>query len=358
MYFCHRNSKIRNKSHLNMMKSGTVTMKDIARELGVSVATVSRALKDSPRISAEKREEIKRYAREHNFTPNLIAEALRKSKVQPLKIIGVIVPQFTHYYFSSILAGIEEEASARGYQLMVAQSDERYEREVEICKSFYENKVCGVIVSQAKNTTKFDHFKFLVDQHVPLVFYDRVSIGVNASRVVIDDYMGAFAAVNYLINTGCKRIAYYGMSLNLEIGKNRFNGYQDALLKHGIQPDEQLIRMCDNRSDAESITPDLMNIQNPPDAFFAVNDETALGVLYSCKRMGLRIPADISICGFTNGVHAMSCDPMLTTVEQRGTRVGEEAASILIDKVEGALPINSIEKRIVRTRLIVRGTTK
>ena len=174
-----------------MMKSGTVTMKDIARELGVSVATVSRALKDSPRISAEKREEIKRYAREHNFTPNLIAEALRKSKVQPLKIIGVIVPQFTHYYFSSILAGIEEEASARGYQLMVAQSDERYEREVEICRSFYENKVCGVIVSQAKNTTKFDHFKFLVEQHVPLVFYDRVSIGVNASRVVIDDYMGS-----------------------------------------------------------------------------------------------------------------------------------------------------------------------
>ena len=122
-----------------MKDGGNVTMKDIARELGVSVATVSRALKDSPRISVEKREEIKRYAREHNFTPNLIAEALRKSKVQPLKIIGVIVPKFSHFYFSSVLAGIEEEASARGYRIMVAQSDERYEREVEICKSFYEN---------------------------------------------------------------------------------------------------------------------------------------------------------------------------------------------------------------------------
>ena len=341
-----------------IMKRGNVTMKDIARELGVSVATVSRALKDSPRISAEKREEIKRYAREQNFTPNLIAEALRKSKVQPLKVIGVIVPQFTHFYFSSILAGIEEEASARGYQLMVAQSNENYEREVKICKSFYENKVCGVIVSQAKSTTKFDHFQFLVDQHVPLVFYDRVSIGVNASRVGIDDYMGAFSAVNYLINTGCKRIAYYGLSMNLEIGKNRYNGYRDALLKHGIQPDEQLIRMCDNRSDAESITPDLLILQNPPDAFFAVNDETALGVLYSCKRLGYRIPEDISICGFTNGIRAVSCDPMLTTVEQRGLRVGEEAASILIDKVEGALPFNSVEKRIVRTRLIIRGTTR
>ena len=116
--------------------------------------------------------------------------------------------------------------------------------------------------------------------------------------------------------------------------------------------------MCDNRSDAESITPDLLIHQNPPDAFFAVNDETALGVLYSCKRLGYRIPEDISICGFTNGIRAVSCDPMLTTVEQRGLRVGEEAASILIDKVEGALPFNSVEKRIVRTRLIIRGTTR
>ena len=321
-----------------MVKNGSVTMKDIARELGVSVATVSRALKDSPRISAEKRDEIKRYARERNFTPNIIAEALRKSKVQSLKVIGVIVPQFTHFYFSSILAGIEEEASARGYQLMVAQSDERYEREVEICKSFYENKVCGVIVSQAKDTAKYDHFQFLIDQNVPLVFYDRMSTGVNASRVVIDDYMGALSAVNHLINTGCRRIAYYGLSLNLEIGKNRYNGYRDTLLKHGIQPDEQLIRMCDNRSDAESITPDL--------------------ILYSCKRMGLRVPEDVSICGFTNCERAVACDPMLTTVEQRGVRVGEEAANILINKVEGVLPIDSIEKRVVRTRLIVRGTTR
>lgn len=333
-------------------------MKDIARNLGVSVATVSRALKDSPRISSEKRAAIQRYAREHNFTPNLIAETLRKSKVQPLKIIGVIVPQFTHFYFSTVLAGIEEEASARGYRVMVAQSDERYEREVNICRSFYENKVCGVIVSQAKDTVKYDHFKHLMDQGVPLVFYDRISTGVNASRVVVDDYMGAFSAVTHLVDTGCRRIAFYGVSLNLEIGKNRYNGYRDALLKNGIQPNDQLIRMCDNRADAEAITPDMFTLQNPPDAFFAVNDDTAIGILYSCKRMGLRVPDDISICGFTNGVRATACDPMLTTVEQRGIRVGEEAANILIDKVEGALPMDSVEKRVVRTRLIVRGTSR
>lgn len=341
-----------------MKEGGNMTMKDIAKELGVSVATVSRALKDSPRISAEKREAIQRYAREHHFVPNVLAESLRKSKVQPLKIIGVIVPKFTHYYFSSILEGIEEEAFARGYRVMVAQSNESYEKEVQICKSFFENKVCGIIVSQAKDTIKVDHFNHLIAQGVPLVFYDRINTGVNASRVVVDDYKGAFTAVSHLIDTGCKRIAYFGTSLNLEIAKNRYNGYRDALLKHNIKPDDALIKICDNRIDAEVVTPEMMRLPNPPDAFFAVNDDTAIGVLYSCKRMGYHVPSDVSICGFTNGDHAIACDPMLTTIEQRGVRVGEEAANILIEKVEGTLPLNSIEKRVVRTRLIVRGTTR
>lgn len=335
-----------------------ITMKDIEQNLGVSVATVSRALKDSPRISVEKREEIKKYAREHNFFPNMIAESLRKSKVQPIKIIGVIIPQLTHFYFSSILSGIEEEATARGYKLMVAQSREMYENEVKICRAFSESKVCGIIVSQAKNTAKYNHFQKLIEQGVPLVFYDRICTGVDASRVVVDDYMGAYSAVTHLIDTGCRRIAYYGTSLTMEIGKNRYNGYRDALLKHGLLPDERLIRTCDNRADAEAITPDVMSLPEPPDAFFAVNDDTAIGILYSCKRMGYAVPEEVSICGFTNGERAIACDPMLTTVEQRGNQVGEEAANILIDKVEGVIPRSSIEKRVIRTRLIIRGTTR
>ena len=141
-----------------MNEKAPLTMKDIARELGISVATVSRALKDSPRISLERRTAIQQYAREHHFTPNVIAESLRFSRIQPIKVIGVIIPEFTHFYFSSVLSGIEEEASARGYRIMVAQSGEGYEREVKICQSFLENKVCGVIVSQAKDTHKYDHF--------------------------------------------------------------------------------------------------------------------------------------------------------------------------------------------------------
>lgn len=333
-------------------------MKDIARELGISVATVSRALNDSPRISPERRQQIQQYAREHNFTPNVLAESLRHSRVQPQKVIGVIVPEFTHYYFSSILTGIEEAASARGYYLMVALSDERYEREAHICEQFHRQKVCGVIVSQAKDTKDYSHFQKLIDSGIPLVFYDRICTGVNASRVTVDDYMGAFNAVTHLIETGCRRIAFYGSPMQLEISKNRYNGYKDALLQHGMQIDEAIISVCDNRADAELITPRLLALDTPPDGFFAVNDDTAIGILYTVKHAGLRVPDDVSICGFTNGQRAVACDPMLTTVEQRGHRVGEEAADILIDKVEGLSPLDKVEKRVVRTRLVIRGTTR
>ena len=341
-----------------MKETAPLTMKDIARELGISVATVSRALKDSPRISAERRGAIQQYAREHNFTPNMIAESLRHSKVKAQKVIGVIIPEFTHFFFSSVLAGIEEEVSAHGYRIMVAQSNEQYEREVRICQSFFENKVCGIIVSQAKDTHQYDHFQRLMDAGLPLVFYDRICTGVNASRVVVDDYMGAFNAVTYLIETGCKRIALYGSAPTMEISKNRFNGYKDALLKHGLEYDESITRICDNRADAEAITPELLQQETRPDGFFAVNDDTAIGILYTAKRMGLKVPQDVSICGFTNGQRAVACDPMLTTVEQRGIKVGEEAADILISHVEGTIPLDKAERRIVRTRLIIRGTTK
>ena len=341
-----------------MKETATLTMKDIAREFGISVATVSRALKDSPRISAERRAAIQQYAREHNFTPNVIAESLRHSRIKPQKVIGVIIPEFTHFYFSSVLAGIEEEASAHGYRIMVAQSNEQYEREVRICQSFYENKVCGIIVSQAKDTHQYDHFLRLMDAGLPLVFYDRICTGVNASRVVVDDYMGAYNAVSYLIETGCRNIAFYGSAMNLEISKNRFNGYKDALLKHGLTYDEGLTYICDNRDDAEAITPEILNSESRPDGFFAVNDDTAIGILYTAKRMGFNVPEDISICGFTNGQRAVACDPMLTTVEQRGIKVGEEAVDILISQVEGTIPRDKPQRRVVRTRLVIRGTTK
>ena len=342
----------------HMKEQTPITMKDIARDLGVSIATVSRALRDSPRISPAQKARIQSYAREHNFVPNVIGEALRYSKVMPMKVIGVIIPQFTHFFFSSILSGIEEEANSRGYRILVAQSNEQYEREVQICESFYKNKVCGIIVSQAKDTTCYDHFRKLLDKGVPLVFYDRICTGVNCSRVVVDDYTGTYNAVLHLIQTGCQRIAFYGSPMKLEISKNRYNGYKDALGKHGFPLIEDFVRQCDNRDDAERITPGLLEREDRPDGFFTVNDNTAIGVLYTAKRMGLRVPEDVSICGFTNDAVAVSCDPQLTSVEQRGKEIGTEAASILIGHVEGNIPMDKVEKRIVRTRLVIRGTTR
>ena len=197
-----------------------------------------------------------------------------------------------------------------------------------------------------------------MNKGLPLVFYDRICTGVDASRVVVDDYMGAYSAVEYMIGTGCRNIAFYGSSMTLEISKNRYNGWHDALLKHGINPNDCIRKICDNREDAERITPEVLNADNRPDAFFAINDDTAIGIMYTAKRMGLRVPEDISVCGFTNGQRAVACDPMLTTVEQNGYKVGREAADILIAKVEGRMPVDKVEKRVIRTKLIVRGTTK
>jgi len=341
-----------------MNEKQPLTMKDIAAQLGVSVATVSRALKNSPNISKKRREMIQQFAREHDYYPNVIAEQLRHSRQKPSQIIGVILPEIVHFYFASILSGIEEKAKERGYRIMVAQSRESYEREVEICESFKKNKVCGIIVSQAKDTEHYEHFIKLVDGGIPLVFYDRICPALNASRVVVDDYQGAYKAVSHMIETGCKRVAFFGSNMNMEISKNRFNGYKDALYHHGLQPDEALIKQCDTREDAEKITPDLLSMKYRPDGFFAINDETAIGILYTAKRMGLKVPEEVAVCGFTDSERAVSRDPMLTPVKQDCGEVGSQATDILIDLVDGKLPMDRAEKRMVRTSLVVRGTTK
>lgn len=336
----------------------TLTMKDIARELGLSVSTVSRALNGNPAISQEVRERVRSYAAEHKFNINRMASQLRHSRITPPKVIGMIIPELTHYYFSSVLSGVLDTVSDQGYAVMVALSSENYEREREICSQLDADRVCGVLVSLAKTTYNYDHFRTLIDKHIPIIFYDRICTGVEASRVVVDDYQGAFNAVTHLIETGCRRIAFYGMKEELEIAKNRYNGYRDALLKAGIKPDPTLRFVADNREHAERITPGILNRADAPDGFFAVNDDTAIGILYAAKRMGLNVPDDVSICGFTNGQRAVACDPMLTTVEQRGHEVGRQAAMILMDKVEGRSEIDKIERRVVKTRLVIRGTTK
>lgn len=336
--------------------SSHITIKDIAKAMGCAPSTVSRALNNSSNISPAVREAIQRYAMEHNYRPNEFALSLRNNRSNT---IGVILPQIKHYFFASVLSGIERAAGEAGYNIMVAQSNEEYDKEVAIVESFRKAKVCGVIASLAKGTMDYTHFRRLVEEEVPLVFYDRICTELNTSRVVVDDYTGAFAAVEHMIETGCRKIAFYTSPLHLEISKNRRNGYVDALRKHRLEVDNNLIIECDTREAAREITMNMLRSDGVrPDAFFAVNADTAAGILYACKDAGLRVPEDVSICGFSDNETARSTEPRLSMVDQPGEAVGEGAMELLLAKIGGGEEKLVYKNKIVKTSLLLRGSTR
>lgn len=330
------------------------TIVDIAKKLGISPSTVSRALRNHPDISKKTIEKVKACASELKYKPNDLALNLRMKRNNT---IGIIIPELVHFFFDSILSGVDEVAYQEGFNVIVCQSNEKYEKEKKITESLINARVAGILASLSKNTDQYEHFQAIVENDIPLVFYDRICIDIKTDRVVVDDYAGALTAVEHLIKTGAKRIAFYSSPAHLEISKNRRNGYLDALRKNEIPVDESLIYECDTREKAIMLTPEVLKGDNPPDAFFAINDHTATGILYSVKEMGLKVPNDISICGFSGGDLAIACDPMLTTVEQHGYEVGKTAARLLIDKIKG-ITHGQYTNRIIKTKLMVRGTTK
>lgn len=336
------------------MKKARITIKDIARELKISPSTVSRALQSHPDISVSTREQVQAYAKAHHYKPNGLALSLRTNKN---KTIGVIIPEIIHHFFSSVLSGIEKVSDEEGYNVIVCQSGENYEKEVRNTEALIAGRVSGVLASLSKNTTNYTHFQEIIDSDIPLVFFDRICIGILTDKVVVDDYNGAFAVTEYLIKTGCRRIAFFSSPPHLEISKNRKNGYMDALRRHQLPVDESLIRVCDTREDAILVTPEFLRRKDRPDAFFAINDECAVGVLYAVKQAGLKVPDDISIFGFSNGLFAMASDPMLSTVEQHGFEMGKNAAKLLISKIKGETQ-GQFTNKIIKTNLVLRGTTK
>jgi LacI family transcriptional regulator len=336
------------------MSKTQVTIIDIAEALNISPSTVSRALKSHPDISKATIERVQLCAAEMKYKPNDLALNLRTRKTNT---IGVIIPEMVHFFFTSILSGVEEIAFQEGFNIIVSQSNEKYEKELKITENLINARVAGILACLSKESSQYEHFQAVVDNDIPLVFYDRICIDIRTDRVVVDDYAGALQAVEHLIKTGCKRIAFYSSPSHLEISKNRKNGYLDALRRNNIPVDESLIYECDTRDKAIALTPEVLNRENPPDSFFAINDHTASGILYAVKKTGLRIPEDISVCGFSEGDLAIACDPMLTTVEQHGYEVGKAAAKLLIDKIKGTTH-GQYTNRIVKTKLMVRGTTR
>ncbi len=337
------------------MKNHQVTIKDVARELGVSISTVSRALKDHPDISAKTKQLVRSVVDKLKYKPNSIALSLRNRQTH---IIGVVVPEIVHHFFASVISGIDETAMEAGYNVMFFQSNESYEREVMNVQSLISSQVDGVLLSVAKGSKKFNHLKQLLDNNIPLVFFDRACDEIETDRVIVDDFEGAFNAVDYLIKTGCKRIAHYSGPPHLQIAYQRKRGYISALEKNGLPVDDSIIVQCDSYDCAFVTTQNIMCRLNPPDAIFTANDETAVGTLNCLKRSGFRVPENVSIVGFTDGLVSTVTDPLLTTVSQHAFEIGRRAATILIKRITEDSDIFKPIIDVVKTELMIRDTTR
>ena len=337
------------------MRKRQITIKDIAKELGVSASTVSRALKDHPDISVKTKLAVNELAKKLKYKPNEVALSLRHSKSN---IIGVIIPELIHHFFSSVISGIDDLAYSNDYSVMIAQSNESYKRELKETQVMLSSRVAGLLVSVSKETKDFEHFKNLEENGLPIVFFDRVCKEMKTDKVVVDDFDGAFKAVDYLIKTGCKKIAHFGSSQHMLIGRNRQNGYLHALFKNDIAIDDDLIFKCDDYDEAWYLTEKLIKSKNIPDAIFAVNDATAIGALQAIKHNGLKVPKDISVIGFTNGKISTMADPPLTTIDQHGYEMGQIAVRLLLNRLEKEDDDITPETRVIKTDLIVRGTTR
>ncbi len=337
------------------MDKRQITLKDIAKELDLSPSTVSRALRNHPAISKETKNRVQEYAERHRYKPNTLALRLRTNRNNT---IGVIVPEIVHYFFSTVLSGIQDEAEKENYNLIICHSNEDYSREVKSVETLLNARVCGILASQAKTTKKFNHFQDIVDNGTHLVFFDRICTGLNTDKVVIDDYAGAFHAVEHLIKTGCRSIAFLGSTSHLPIANNRRMGYEDALRKHNISIEKTWMQVCDTIELAREIVPAMLKSDPVPDAFFCINDEVAAYCLQICKSAGFKVPQDISVCGFTNSYITEVTDPTLTSVDQHGFEMGQVAARLLINRIEGKETKKGIVSKVIKTKLVVRNSTR
>ena len=337
------------------MKRQTITIKDIAKELGISPSTVSRALKDHFEISQETKEAVKRVAKELNYQPNSLALSLRYSKSNT---IGVIIPEIVHFFFSTVISGIEDIAQSKGYNVIITQSNESYEREVMNIQTLFNNRVDGVLVSISKETFDASHFLALQQKGLPIVFFDRVVDDVEGSQVTVDDFLGGYQATDHLIKQGFKKIAHLAGPPNLEITNKRIGGYKKAHEDAGLSWDEKLI-VFDHESyevDAYSATYELLKTENP-DAIFCSNDMAAVGAIKAAQKYGKNVPLDFGVVGFSNWQFTALTNPSITTIEQPGFEMGQHAAELLIKQIESEEEIEA-ETLVLPTKLIERESSK
>lgn len=331
------------------------TIIDIAKKLKISASTVSRALNNYPDINEETKRQVKQLAKKLNYWPNPIARSLKSNKTN---VIGVIVPEIKHDFFSSAISGIEEVAYHSGFTILVCQSNEDYEREVINTNALMHQRVAGFIVSISQTTTNGDHFQALLDRKIPLVFFDRAFNDIPTYKVIIDDAKSSCIAVTHLIERGHKKIAHLSGPIAMDICKQRLKGYKNALKKASLPIMKELIRYSGlQESDGYTSMDSLLKDNIIPDAIFAVNDPVAIGAFQRIKEAGLRIPQDIAIVGFSNNKITSLIEPPMTTVNQPSFEMGKKAAEILIDMIEKRKNGYTNKTVVFEAELIVREST-
>jgi DNA-binding LacI/PurR family transcriptional regulator len=334
------------------MKRHQITIVDIAKKLNLSKSTVSRVLTGHPSVSEKTRQAVLELAGQLDYQRNMLSISLLNKKSNT---IGIIVPEFVSSYFPQVIMGAQEVAAAAGYSTIICHSNETYETEVANTRLMLANQVDGVLVSLTKETRNFDHLKIFERKGIPIVFFNRVCDDMEVPKVIVDDYEGAFRAVEHLIKRKKKRIAHLAGPESLLISVKRLRGYKDALKRYGIPIDEELIIPYDlTIAKVKIYVNHLLRLPNPPDAIFAINDPTAIEALQIVKKKGLDVPKDIAIVGFSNDFASGLIEPALTTVSQPVKEMGQTAAQLLIDQINRDVTEWKSIIRVLKTELIVR----
>ncbi|KOH46833.1 LacI family DNA-binding transcriptional regulator [Sunxiuqinia dokdonensis] len=339
------------------MSKARTTITDIARELNISPATVSRALNNHPAISRQTREAVIALARKLNYHPNLLALSLLRKRTNT---IGVIVPEITSYFFSSVIGGVQDLLTAQGMNMIIGQSNESLEEEKALVEKFTSIRVDGFLISPSRETKDYGHLQVLKDSLFPLVIFDRDCEDLEVDKVFVDEYRGALQAVEYLIHTGCRRIAHIAGSATLSTARHRLAAYRDALKKYQLPVLDDYIIESSGFTPEAGIEPTkhLLALPEPPDAIFTVNDGVAIGAMYVIKEAGISIPNEISVIGFDDEPYSCYFKPSLSTVWQPTYELGMLSARILMKRVNAAQEAFTPKVEKLFPELIIRGSSR
>lgn len=333
-----------------------VTLKQIAKELDVSISTVSKSLKDSHEISEDTRQKVQAFAKLYNYKPNNIALSLKNKKT---KTIGIIIPEIVHHFFATVISGIEQVANENGYNVIVCLSDESFDKEVINMELLANGSTNGFIMSLSKETQQkkdFHHIQEIISQGMPVVMFDRVTNDVFCDKVIIDDQLAAYEAVQFFISRGFKKIALLTTVDYVSVGKLRTNGYLKALKENGIEVVEDLIVKIEDIDNCSKKIESLILNQNF-DALFAVNELFAVTAIKLANKLGKSVPNDFSVIGFTNGIISQFSTPSITTVSQNGIKMGRKAAKMLINRLEKEEEDELYTTELIETELVLREST-